>query len=256
MLNRLSRLRTSAIVWLPALAIGCATAHTATPASRGTALTSFNLGADKHPPVAMPPEAEQVRANASAPILSVMTIDEVVYPYVYGYPLYPEGDAARGIAELRKVSGDGARHSQSADEDGVVHVVEELPAIGCRFDGVLDGGQNEVVGSRAAFVPVSLTCHVPAPKALGGAKRPVLGAVSAGAKAEEILKEPTVVENFQGAFHLTSDDFAGGSGTAFFNTTHGQIALVFKDQKLDAVTYYFDPGVAGWLDQRSWVGIL
>jgi hypothetical protein len=167
---------------------------------------------------------------------------------VYGYPLYPEGAAARGIAELRKVSREGAKHSQSADTDGVVHVTEELPMIGCRFEGIRE--------SKAKFVPLSLTCDLPAPKALGGAKRPVLGAVVAGAKAEEILKEPTVVENFLGAFHLTSGDFAAGSGTAFFNTTHGQIALVFKGQKLDHFAYYFDPEVAGWRDPASWEGVL
>jgi hypothetical protein len=249
MLKRLARAQTLSIAALPVFALACATTGTSatTQAPSNAALTNFNLGADKHVAVEMPAEAADVRENASAPILSVVTIEEVVYPYVYGYPLYPEGDAGRGIAELRKASAEGARHIKSSDKDGVVHVAEELPSIGCRFDGIGE--------TKEKFVPVSLSCELPAPKALGGSKRPVLGAVSAGAKAEEILKEPTVEENFMGAFHLTSADFAGGSGTAYFNTTHGQIALVFKGQKLDRFVYYFDPSVRGWQDPKSWEGI-
>ena len=251
MLNCLARIRRSGFVWLHAFVLGCATpatTKTTTQAPSASALAEFNNGADKHINVDMPAEAAEVRQNGNAPILSVVTIDEVVLPYVYGYPLYPEGAAARGIAELRKVSSEGAKHSQSADTDGVVRVTEELPMIGCRFEGIRE--------SKAKFVPLSLTCDLPAPKALGGAKRPVLGTVVAGAKAEEVLKEPTVVENFLGAFHLTSSDFAAGSGTAFFNTTHGQIAFVFKGQKLDHFAYYFDPNVAGWRDPASWQGVL
>lgn len=246
MYTRLARVQTLSIAILPALALGCATAGS-TPTATSSALTNFNLGADKHVPVEMPAEAADVRTNVSAPILSVVTIDEVVYPYVYGYPLYPEGDAARGILELRKAAAEGAKIAKKRDTDGVQHVSEDLPAIGCRFEGVRE--------TRDKFVPVSLRCELPAPKALGGAKRPVIGGLSAGAKAEEILKEPTVEENFMGAFHLTSDDFAGGSGTAFFNTTHGQIAFVFKSQKLDHFVYYFDPGVAGWQNQTTWEGL-
>jgi hypothetical protein len=224
--------------------VGCATAGQA-PTSN--AIAEFNLGADKHVPVEMPTEAAEVRENVSAPILSVVTIDEVVYPYIYGYPLYPEGEGARGIVELRKASAENAKVTKARDPDGVQHVSEDLPAIGCRFEGIRE--------PSAKFVPVSLKCDLPAPKALGGAKRPVLGGLSAGAKAAEILKEPTVEENFMGAFHLTSDDFAAGSGTAFFNTTHGQLALVFKNQKLDHFVYYFDPGVPGWQNQATWEGL-
>jgi hypothetical protein len=248
MSNRLARVPRLGVLLLHGLALGCATTSTATQAPSANPLTEFNAGADKHLAVEMPAEAAEVRENVSAPILSIVTIDEVVYPYVYGYPMYPEGDAARGIAELRKAGAQGAKHTKATDSDGVVHITEELPQIGCRFDGIQE--------TKVKFVPVSLTCDLPAPNALGGAKRPVLGSIAAGAKAEDILKEPTVVENFLGSFHLTSDDFAAGSGVAFFNTTHGQIALVFKGQKLDHFVYYFDPGVAGWQDQKSWAGML
>jgi hypothetical protein len=246
MFKRLAHAQRLGIALLPALAVGCATTAQA-PTSSSNAISNFNLGADKHVPVEMPAEAAEVRENVSAPILGIVTIDEVVYPYVYGYPLYPEGDGARGIRELRKASAEGAKVSKRRDGDGVQHVTEELPAIGCRFTGVRE--------SRDKYVPVSLSCDLPAPKALGGAKRPVLGALNAGAKADEILKEPTVEEHFMGAFHLTSEDFAKGSGTAFFNTTHGQLALVFKNQKLDHFVYYFDPGVAGWQNQATWEGL-
>lgn len=246
MSTRLARAQRLGSAFLPAFALGCATTGQA-PTASSNAITNFNLGADKHVPVEMPAEAAEVRQNVSAPILSVVTIDEVVYPYVYGYPLYPEGDGARGIVELRKASAEGAKVTKNRDGDGVQHVSEELPSIGCRFDGIRE--------TREKFVPVSLSCDLPAPKGLGGAKRPVLGTLNAGAKAEEILKEPTVEEHFMGAFHLTSADFATGSGTAFFNTTHGQIALVFKNQKLDHFVYYFDPGVPGWQNQATWEGL-
>lgn len=247
MSTRLARAQKLGIAVLPALALGCATAGQSTTSSSANALNSFNLGADKHVPVEMPAEAPEVRENVSAPILSVVTVDDVVYPYLYGYPLYPEGDGARGILELRKAAADGAKVTKKRDSDGVQHVTEDLPAIGCRFEGIRE--------TRDKYVPVSLSCDLPAPKALGGSKRPVLGGLNAGAKAEEILKEPTVEEHFMGAFHLTSEDFAGGSGTAFFNTTHGQIALVFKSQKLDHFVYYFDPGVAGWQNPATWEGL-
>ena len=247
MFTRLARAHRLGVALLPALALGCATTGQTATSPSSSALTDFNLGADKHVPVEMPTEAAAVRSNVSAPILSVVTVDEVIYPYLYGYPLYPEGDGARGILELRKASAEGAKVTKNRDKDGVQHVTEVLPSIGCRFEGIRE--------TETKFVPVSLECDLPAPKSLGGAKRPVLGALNVGAKAEEILKEPTVEEHFMGAFHLTTEDFAAGSGTAFFNTTHGQIALVFKGQKLDHFVYYFDPGVVGWQNQATWEGL-
>jgi len=227
---------------LPSLGAACATSGSRLG---GAAEPNSDIAAAQHLALEMPAEAKQVRDNGSAPILSVVTIDRVVLPYVYGYPLFPEGEAARGVLALRKDNGAGARRADKEDADGVVHASEELPAIGCRFDGVRE--------NPAKFVPVSLTCELPAPKALGGAKRPVLGSVSAGAKAEQILKEPTVQENFMGEFHLTSDDFATGSGIGYFNTTHGQLALVFSNKKLTRFVYYFDPTIAGWQNQSLWV---
>lgn len=227
---------------LPWLSVGCAAVGST---GAGAAEPDSDTATTQHLALEMPEEAKQVRDNGSAPILSVVTIDRVVLPYVYGYPLYPEGEAARGVLALRTDNAAGARRAENEDRDGVVHASEELPAIGCRFDGVRE--------NPAKFVPVSLTCELPAPKALGGAKRPVLGTLSAGAKAEQILKEPTVQENFMGEFHLTSDDFATGSGIGYFNTTHGQLALVFSNKKLTRFVYYFDPTVTGWQNQALWV---
>lgn len=189
-------------------------------------------------------EAPAVRDNRSAPILAIVTISGTVYPYVYGYPLHPDGDAASGVAQLRRDNAKRARQKQNEDDNGVVRVVEDLPTLGCSIEGVRE--------SELKYVPVALSCELPAPKALGGNTRPVLGTLSAGAKAEEVLKEPTVQENFLGAFHLTSDDFATGSGTGYFNTTHGQLALVFERSKLARFIYYFDPDVQSWQNPRLW----
>ena len=190
-------------------------------------------------------EASAVRDNSSAPILAVMTIGNIVYPYVYGYPLHPAGDGPSGLARMRVENHAGARQTVSKDGDGVVHATEKLPALGCRIEGVRE--------NPAKYVPVSLTCELPAPKSLGGSKRPVLGGLAMGASAQEVLQEATVQENFLGAFHLTSDDFATGSGMGYFNTTHGQLALVFKNRKLARFVYYFDPDVASWQDTSHWV---
>jgi hypothetical protein len=195
--------------------------------------------------VAMPRAASAVRDNRNAPILQVVTAGNVVFPYVYGYPIYPDGDAARGIATLRTENSAGAREADRQDEAGVVHAVEDLPQLGCRFEGIRENANK--------YVPLSLTCELPAPKPLGGAKRPVLDSVTAGAKAEQLLQDKTIQDTFMGAFHLTSDDFAAGSGTGYFNTTHGQLAFVFSRKKLTRFVYYFDPGVKGWQNPASWV---
>jgi hypothetical protein len=195
--------------------------------------------------IEMPREAAARRDDHNSPILEVSTVNNVVFASVYGYPLYPEGDAARGLISLRRENAQGAHDTDKEDSDGVVHATEELPAIGCRFEGIRENVNK--------YVPVSLACDVPAPKSLGGSKRPVLGGISAGAKAEQILKDPAVQQHFFGAFHLTSDDFAAGSGTGYFNTTHGQLALVFSKKHLTRFVYYFDPGVKGWQNPALWV---
>ncbi|HKU38397.1 MAG TPA: hypothetical protein VJR89_09630 [Polyangiales bacterium] len=198
------------------------------------------------PPVAsMPADAASVRDDPSAAILTVSSVDKAVFPYVYGYPIYPDGAASRGITRLRLDNQQGAEQSDWDDDSGVKLASEELPQLGCRFDGVRE--------SPIQFVPISLTCELPAPKALGGARRPVVGEVSSAAKAEQLLAEPSIQQAFLGEFHLTSDDFATGSGTGYFNTTHGQLAFVFARKRLVRFIYYFDPGVKGWRNQELWM---
>jgi hypothetical protein len=222
----------------------CATFGHKTASSEESSDTTV-ASTDNHVAVSMPRDASAARDDRTAPILKVASVGNVVFPYVYGYPLYPEGDAARGIAALRADNWAGARQGDKEDGDGVVHTFEELPQLGCRFDGIRENANK--------YVPLSLSCELPAPKALGGYKRPFLGTINAGAKAEQVLKDPTVKQVFLGAFHMTTDDFAGGSGTAYFNTTHGQLGLSFTRKKLTRFVYYFDPNVKGWQNPASWV---
>ena len=92
------------------------------------------------------------------------------------------------MISLRRDNAKGARDLDKEDSDGVVHATEDLPQLGCKFEGIRENVNK--------YVPVSLTCDLPAPKALGGTKRPVLGGITAGAKAEQVLKDPAVQENF------------------------------------------------------------
>ena len=237
---------------LLSLALGCATfgkKHSAAASDDSGELGDHgsvsSSDSDEPVEISMPHAAAAVRDNRSAPILQVVAAGKITYPSVYGYPLYPEGDAARGIPALRSENWSGARQQDNEEQSGVVHAVEELPQLGCRFDGIRENINK--------FVPVSLTCELPAPKALGGAKRPVMAAVGAGAKPEQLLRNKSVQEAFLGEFHLTSDDFNSGSGTGYFNTTHGQLAFVFAHKKLTRFVYYFDPGVKGWQNPALWV---
>jgi hypothetical protein len=195
--------------------------------------------------IALPRESTAVRDDRKAPILQVTSSGNVVFPTVYGYPIYPEGDAAQGIVMLRRDNWSSVKKSEKPDASGVVHEIEEYADLGCRFDGVRENANK--------FVPLSLTCDLPAPKSIGGAKRPVLGELIAGAKAEQVLKDKSVEDVFLGAWHLKSDDFEAGSGLGYFNTTHGQLAFGFAKKKLQRFVYYFDPSVKGWQNPTLWV---
>jgi hypothetical protein len=195
--------------------------------------------------VAMPLDAAAVRDDPSAAILMITSVGRTTFPSVYGYPIYPDGDAARGIPKLRSDNYAGAHPSEIENDSGVKLAREELPRLGCRFDGVRE--------TAVKFVPISLTCELPAPKALGGANRPVVDQLSVAAKAEDLLKQPSVETAFLGEFHLTSDDAATGEHTGYFNTTHGQLAFVYVRKRLTRFVYYFDPGVHGWQNQELWV---
>jgi hypothetical protein len=198
--------------------------------------------------VEMPWETTKVRDDATAPVLRVVVLQDgkrpVPVPYVYGYPLYPEGAANRGLLKLRQDNYLGATREQREDEQGVIHVRELLPQLGCSIEGVLE--------SEALFAPVELRCELPPPRDLGGSKRPVFGELRAGASPREVLAQEVVAKAFYGDWHMQSEGLAKGKGEGFFNTDHGQLAFGFERGKLVSVAYYFDPPVKGWRDPSLW----
>jgi hypothetical protein len=235
---------TSCVVALLLAAVSCKTLGSAK--SSGSSNGAAGLGPDEvefAAPVETP--SDNARDDPDAAIVTVSSVDHAVFPYVYGYPIYPEEPESRGIIKLRTENAEGARQSEVEDESGVKLDTEELPKLGCRIEGVRE--------SVVKFVPISLTCELPAPKSLGGAKRPVLGHTAPYAKSDELLKEPAIQRAFLGEFHLESDGFSRGSGTGYFNTAHGLLAFVFANKKLVRFVYYFDPGVKGWQNQELWV---
>jgi hypothetical protein len=172
----------------------------------------------------------------------------VPVPYLYGYPLYAEGDALRGIAKLRADNYEGATRETLEDENGVVHLLERLPMLGCEIEGIQE--------TEAQFVPLELRCELPPPRELGGSKRPVLGSLQAGASPGQILKEPSIVKAFYGQWHLTQGEAPNkgkGDGLGFFNTDHGLLGFTFARGKLVRVAYYFDPPVKNWRDPALWM---
>lgn len=233
-----------ASVWLVTLlTAGCAGQKVAPEHAESEMDSAATQSGPVH--IALPRESTAVRDDRKAPILQVSTAGNVVFPTVYGYPIYPEGDAAQGIVMLRRDNWGTVKKAEHTDEVGLVHEIEEYPELGCRFDGVRENANK--------YVPLTLTCELPPPKAVGGAKRPVLGALMAGAKAEQLLKDESVEQVFLGSFHLKSDDFDTGTGVGYFNTTHGQLAFGFFKKKLQRFVYYFDPNVKGWQNPTLWV---
>lgn len=198
--------------------------------------------------VDMPWETTKVRDDATAPILRVAVLPNgkrsVAVPYVYGYPIYPEGEATQGLLKLRQENYEGATREQREDEQGVTHVRELLPRLGCTIEGLLE--------AETQFVPIELRCSVPPPKDLGGSKRPVFGEARAGASPRDVLNQEVVGKAFYGDWHMQSEGLAKGKGEGFFNTDHGQLAFGFERGKLISVAYYFDPPVKGWRDQSLW----
>jgi hypothetical protein len=81
--------------------------------------------------VDMPWETTKARDDTAAPVLTVIVIDNgddgVAVPYLYGYPLYAEGDAQRGIMKLRHDNWEGSNREHVPAEDGVTRIRETLP---------------------------------------------------------------------------------------------------------------------------------
>jgi hypothetical protein len=198
--------------------------------------------------VEMPWETTKVRDDVAAPIVSVVVVDDgadgVKVPYLYGYPLYAEGDAVLGVQKLRHDNWEGANRETMQDEHGLTRVRETLPKLGCEVLGIAE--------SETQFVPLELRCALPPPRDLGGSKRPVLGELLAGASPQDVTAEPSIRKAFYGAWHLQSDALAKGKGEGLFNTDHGQLAFGFDKGRLVSVAYYFDPPVKGWRDPALW----
>jgi hypothetical protein len=189
------------------------------------------------------------RDDPNVPVLRVTVFengaDGVPVPFIYGYPLYAGGSAARGVLKLRQDNWADAEQEEYQDEDGVVHFREEFRSLKCTIEGIKE--------SETKRVPRSLVCDLPPPKALGGRKRPVLGELRAGARADDVVMEPSMVEAFFGEWHLTDDDFASGNGVGFFNTDSGLLAFGFKRGRLDSIGYYFDPTDKRWQEPVLWI---
>jgi hypothetical protein len=189
------------------------------------------------------------RDDVNSAILRVAIIDNgvdgVLVPYLYGYPLYAENNAARALFKLRQDNWTGAEPEEFEDESGVRHYREKLVELGCIIEGIRE--------SETRLVPLSIVCQLPAPKKLGGAKRPAVGGVRTGAKAEEIIREPSIRKAFLGGWHLTSDDFDTGNGIGYFNTAHGLLAFGFTTGRLDRIAYYFSPSEKRWQEPTLWI---
>jgi len=196
----------------------------------------------------MPRDTSAVRDDESAPIVKLVVFGSVeaptAVPYLYGYPIYPTGEAARGLLKLRLDNWQGAESEQYEDDSGVVHRKERLTRLGCTIEGIEE--------SKGVFVPISLRCELPAPKDVGGSERPVIADLRAGASAEQLLALDVMNDAFLGDWHLIEGDLKR-TGEGFFNTQHGQLAFGFERGKLSSVAYYFDPPEEAWRSAQLWI---
>jgi len=194
-------------------------------------------------PSSQPPE----RDDPKAPLLKLTMLGSssrpVVVPYVYGYPLYAEGSGVQGVRMLRQENWTGYVREENRDSDGVVHVVERFPVLGCLFDGVQQDEEH--------YVPMSMQCDVPAPKERGN-KRPVIGEVVAGAKADSVPKDAALAKAFLGEWHATSPELANGNGIGYFDTPSGLLGFGFKKNKLNQAMFVFDTTEQRWRDPELW----
>jgi len=190
----------------------------------------------------------EVRDKPDAPILTVAMVEDgargTPVPYFYGYPLYAEGGGDRGLLQMRRDNKGDSSPMKYEDEYGVVHRREELPLIGCAIEGIEE--------TPVKFVPISLTCDLPAPKSLGGKRRPVVGNASTGAKPDEVIAQEEIQKAFDGDWHLKGKGFETGNGTGYFNTDHGQLGFDFERGKLVRLAYHFDPNRV-WQNPALWV---
>lgn len=194
-------------------------------------------------PKSNPPE----RDDPKAPLLHFRLLgakaQPIVVPYFYGYPLYAEGAAIQGVRMLRQENWDGYAREEQTDADGVIHVIEKFPALGCRFEGVQE--------DETTYVPLFMECGVPAPKARGS-QRPVVAGLGPKGKADQIPKGDGLAKVFLGEWHATTEAADGTMDAGYFDTPFGLVGFRFKKSKLTAVAFVFDAPERRWRKPDLW----
>jgi hypothetical protein len=187
------------------------------------------------------------RDDKKAPLLRVAVFGSssqpVGVPYLYGYPLYAQGTALQGVRLMRQDNWAGLDRTEQEGEGGVINVVEKLPSLDCEFTGI----QEDVT----RYVPLSVTCDLPAPKARGGV-RPVIGEIGPGARVAAVLAEPTLAKAFLGEFHAQTPGLESGDGVGYFDTPDGLLGFGFKNGKLTSVSFVFAPPQESWRTPELW----
>lgn len=198
-------------------------------------------------PKTNPPERDDTRAALLRLDLLGEKSQPVVVPYFYGYPLYAEGSAVQGLRMFRQENWEGYSKEERADADGVVHLIESFPVLGCVFEGVQE--------DESTYVPLSLECNVPPPKARG-AQRPLVGTLSTKTKAEAIPTDGSLSKAFLGEWHATKAAPDGVIEAGYFNTPYGLVGFNFKKGKVSGVSFVFDPAERRWRKPELWMAPL
>ncbi len=194
-------------------------------------------------PSGKPPELDDPHAPIVRVELKGSPARPVAVPFLYGYPLYADGPALQGVRMLRQDNWTGYMREERKNDDGVVHIIESFPELGCFFEGVQ---QDE-----AHYVPLYVECDLPVPKERGS-KRPVVGELGYGSKADQVPREPSLAKAFLGDWHATTPGFDGSSGAGYFDTPNGLLGFGFKKSKLDSVAFVFDAPEQRWREPALW----
>ena len=153
-------------------------------------------------------------------------------PYVYGYPLYADGAAIQGVRMLRQDNWTGYMREQEPDANGVVHVKESFPVLGCSFEGVQE--------DEAHYVPFFVQCDLPAPTERGKA-RPAVGQLAAASRPMPCRRNRAWPRRFSASGTRRRPGFDGNDGAGYFDTPHGLVGFGFVKGKLNRVAFVFDP---------------
>jgi hypothetical protein len=220
-----------------ALLMGCAAA----PPKTNTVETVAPVYVD------VPSNNPAERDDPKAAIVRVQVLGTpahpVPVPYVYGYPLYADGAAIQGLRMLRQDNWNGYVRDLQPDANGIMHVKETFPLLGCSFEGVQE--------DEAHYVPFYMQCELPAPSDRGKA-RPAIGQLSTATKADAIPKEASLAKAFLGEWHATTPGFDGTDGAGYFDTPYGLIGFGFAKSKLNRIAFVFDPTEKRWRTPELW----